>query len=244
MFYQTGVDISNIKSMWEFLHNHFHYSTLNSWNCLESIANNVKLYNLKLEGDWAVALSYLMDEWDAGGLQLAIDEEIKLFESEHPCYRAYFNGRSNGYLILGNADNNLSILPECLDYDSYEDFKSDIKDYNIYGKVSDYAYELRQAVEIVREFDKLCDRLRDIVNEYSLKSFDTDKLESAVALFENKYGTDLLALGVESPVMVGDRLKMNCLKDYFIFMNCFIECLGDDYKRVTTNDEYLWLKEL
>ena len=31
MFYKTGVDIANTKSMWEFLHNHFQYYTMNSW---------------------------------------------------------------------------------------------------------------------------------------------------------------------------------------------------------------------
>ena len=48
MFYQKGVDISNTKSMFNFLNNHFTYDTMNSWNGLKSIANNVKVYNLNL----------------------------------------------------------------------------------------------------------------------------------------------------------------------------------------------------
>ena len=48
MFYKKGVDISNTKSMYNFLKNHEKYDTLNSWNGLKSIANNVKVYNLKL----------------------------------------------------------------------------------------------------------------------------------------------------------------------------------------------------
>ena len=32
MFYKKYVDISNVKSMWNFLHDHYQYFTMNSWN--------------------------------------------------------------------------------------------------------------------------------------------------------------------------------------------------------------------
>ena len=83
MFYKTGVDICNIKSMWNFLHDHYTYYTMNSWNRSKSIAHNVKLYNLKLDGDWTVAMRYLLDEADAGDLQFYIDEIIREFEEMH-----------------------------------------------------------------------------------------------------------------------------------------------------------------
>lgn len=127
MFYKTGVDIANTKSMWEFLHNHFTYNTMNSWNRQTSIANNVKLYNLKLDGDWTVVMRYLFDEADSGCLQAYIEDEIRAFEETHSYYKVFFNGRSGGYLVLGNSDNNGSVLPNCLDYDSYEEFKADVK---------------------------------------------------------------------------------------------------------------------
>jgi hypothetical protein len=243
MFYKTGVDIASTKSMWEFLHNHFTYYTMNSWNRQTSIANNVKLYNLDLEGDWTVAMRYLYDEADSGNLQMLIEDEIREFEEANPYYRVGFNGRSSGYLVLGNASDNLSVLPECLDYDSYEDFKTDIKDYDFYGRVSDYNYELRQAVEIVREFDKLCDRLRDLVNEYSKKSFDVDKLEDALARFGDEYGDDLEDLEICGPSLDGDRVELNEIAHYSAFMHCFLDCFGDDRKRVAINNGYLWLKE-
>ena len=62
LFQKAGVDICNPKSMFEFINNHFTYYTLNSWNGLQSIANNMKLYNLGLEGDWTTVLDYLYDE--------------------------------------------------------------------------------------------------------------------------------------------------------------------------------------
>lgn len=241
MFYKKNIDIASVKSMWMFLHEHFTYYTMSSWNRHKSIANNVKLYNLDLDGDWTVVMRYLFDEEDCGGLQLAIDEEIRAFEESNPAFKISFNGRSNGYLVLYNAENNLSILPECLDYDSYEDFKADVKDYGY--TLSDYFLELRQATEIVREFDKLCDRLRDIVNSYSNCSFDSDKLAAAVYYFNDAYSYDLYALGLEGPKMDEGRLKMNCLAEYLAFMHCFLECLGEDRTRVTTNGTHLWLKE-
>lgn len=244
MFYKTNVDIASTKSMWNFLKSHFTYYTMNSWNEQESIAHNVKLYNLKLDGDWTVAMRYLFDETDCSGLQLEIDDMIREFEEKYSYYRVYFNGRSGGYLVLGNKDGNGSVLPECVaGYYDYEEFKTDVKSgWNGY-KVSDFDRELRDAVEVVREFDKLCDRLRDLVNEYSTKSFDVDKLEEALARFGNEYGDDLDALELTGPCMEGDRVKLNCLQTYRAFMECFLQCLGEDRRRVTSVGDCLWLKE-
>jgi hypothetical protein len=243
MFYTTGVDVASTKSMWEFLHNHFQYYTMNSWNRSKSIAHNVKLYNLNLDGDWTVAMKYLFDESDAGLLQMYIEDEIRAFEEEHRWYKVFSNGRSGGYLVLCNADNNSSVLPDCLDYDCYEDFKTEAR-WDGY-RVTDFDRELRDAVEIVREFDKLCDRLRDLVNEYSKKSFDSDKLEQAVERFDDEYFSDLSKLGLTGPCMEDDRVRLNDIAYYHAFMQCFIKCLGEDYNRIATDSDgkYLWLKE-
>jgi hypothetical protein len=242
MFYTTGVDIASTKSMWNFLHNHFTYYTMNSWNRSKSIAHNVKLYNLNLEGDWTVAMKYLFDEADAGCLQLYIDDEIRDFEEKYPWAKVFFNGRSSGYLVLGTKNNNGSVLPDCVtDYDNYEDFKADMKDQGYL--VSDFDRELRDTVEIVREFDRLCDRLRDIVNGYSNRSFDVDKLEAAIEWFNNDFGDDLVSLELTGPVLEGDRVRLNDIGDYKAFLTCFMICLGEDKNRATGNDGYLWLKE-
>lgn len=248
MFYKVGVDISNTKSMWNFLKEHFTYYTMNSWNRQRSIAHNVKLYNLALEGDWTVAMRYLFDDGDAGCLQMFIDDEIRDFEDKYPYYEVAQNGRSGGYLVIYEKHGHGSILPECVaDYDTYEDFKEDVKSGWNNWNVKDFNRELRDAVEIVREFDKLCDRLRDIVNEYSMRSFDIDKLEATLERFNNEYGDDLICLELTGPVleecMTGGRIKLNDIAHYNSFMNCLFECFGDDRRRVTYNSTHLWLKE-
>ena len=245
MFYKSGVDIASTKSMWNFLKEHFTYNTLNSWNRQTSIANNVKLYNLNLDGDWTVAMKYMFDKSDSGGLQDMIDSEIQAFNEEHyPNYIAGFNGRSNGYLVLYNMDDNTSVLPPCVaTYGTYEDFKEDVKEgWNGY-RVSDFNHELRDAVELVRDFDRLCDKLRDIVNGYSLRSFDVDKLVDAVERFNDAYYDDLVSLGLSGPELEGDKVALNDIVSYKAFMRCLFECFGDNARRITTNDTHLWLKE-
>jgi hypothetical protein len=230
--------------MWNFLKNHYTYYTLNSWNRQKSIAHNVKLYNLNLEGDWTVAMRYLFDETDSGDLQLVIDDEIREFEEKYPYYEVASNGRSGGYLVIYEKQGHKSILPSCVDdYDTYEEFKEDAKSgWNGYN-VSDFNRELRDTVEIVREFDKLCDRLRDLVNAYSKRSFDVDKLEDALDRFSDQYGDDLELLSLEGPVLEDDRVKLNEIDDFNAFMQCFFECFGEDRRRITVNNGYLWLKE-
>jgi len=246
MFYTTGVDICNTKSMWNFLKNHYTYYTMNSWNRSKSIANNVKLHKLNLDGDWTVAMRYLFDEADAGLLQMYIEDEIREFVDENPYYEVFFNGKSGGYLVISEKQGHGSVLPSCVnDYDTYEDFKQGVKDSWYEERVSDYTRELREAVEIVREFDKLCDRLRDLVNEYSKRSFDVDKLEQAVERFNDEYFSDLSKLSLTGPCMEDDRVRLNDIAFYNAFMQCFVRCLGEDYNRIATDsaDKYLWLKE-
>lgn len=244
MFYKTNVDIASTKSMWNFLHDHFQYYTMNSWNRQKSIAHNVKLYNLNLEGDWTVAMKYLFDEADSGGLQTFIEDEIRAFEEKYPYYEVASNGRSGGYLVIYEKHGHGSILPECVaDYDTYEEFKEDVKSgWNGYS-VSDFNRELRDAVTIVREFDKLCDRLRDLVNTFSKQSFDVDRLENALTRFDDEYGDDLDELALCGPELEGDRVRLNDIEDFTAFMHCFFDCLGEDKRRAACNNGYLWLKE-
>ena len=75
MFYKTGVDITKEKSMWHFLKNHFTYSTMNSWNGMKSIAHNVKLYNLKLDGDVLNIPLFMADQADRL-IGLALEKKV------------------------------------------------------------------------------------------------------------------------------------------------------------------------
>lgn len=173
MFYKKGIDITNAKQMFEFLKSHYTYDTMNSWNGLKSIANNVKIYNLDLEGDWDNALSFLYDNNGYSDLVYLINDTIELWEDEHPGFSVGFNGRSGGYLVLYHEKHNGNILPSfIIDYD-YEDFKEYCKDY--YGGVKYCKEDLRFYTELVRDFDKLCDELRNIVNEYSKMDYKAYK---------------------------------------------------------------------
>lgn len=242
MFYKTGVDIASVKSMWEFLHDHFTYFTLNSWNGLRSIAHNVKLYNLSLSGDWIEVLKYLEDESDSGGLQFEISDAIREFETEWKGYTIGFNGRSGGYIVLYSERNSGHILPDWIyDYENYEDFKQDTKDYGYILK--DYLKELREYTELVRAFDKLCDQLRDLVDEYSKHNYNVDKLNYAVMLFEERYGYDLSLLGITNvPMVVEDYIDLRDIGSYVSLTECLLSCIGSqDRARVMIEDNKLRL---
>lgn len=191
MFYKKGIDITNDKQMFNFLKNHFTYTTLGSWNRLYSIANNVKLYNLGLSGDWCNALS-LLESGEYENLNWMIQE----WQEAHPGYEVYFNGRSSGYLILKDKEYNGHILPESiLDSDNYSDYKNYCR-YN-FGSVRANRNELIMYTKLIQDFDKLCDELRNYCDELSRLSFEVVAMERSVDLFNDKYEDDLELLGFE-----------------------------------------------
>lgn len=159
MFYKK-VNKNNNKEMYNFLKNHFEYWTMNSWNRLYSIANNVKIYKLGL--DCKILEILELDNY------YTINSIIQEWENEHKDYSVGFNGRSAGYLVLGNKDNNNHILDYYItSNDTYEDFKNDIQ--YAFGGMKYYKDILKRQVEIVQEFDKLCDKLLETCN-YMLKN--------------------------------------------------------------------------
>ncbi len=185
MFYKTGVDITNDKQMFNFLRDHFEYYTCNSWNGLRSVANNVKLYNLNLSGDWCVALSLLeADDYDY------INMLIKDWEREHQGYSVGFNGRSGGYLVLGNRGNASHVLPdEITGSVDYEDYKQYCRDY--IGSVKANRRVLVEHTKLVQDFDRLCDDLRDYCDILSKSSFEIVEMQKAVDDFNDAYADDL-----------------------------------------------------
>lgn len=243
MFYKTGVDISNPKSMWEFLHDHFTYSTCNSWNGGRSIAHNVKLYNLKLEGDWTVAARFLFDEQDIGDLQFLIQEKIDDFVAEHSMFRVHFNGRQGGYLVLYNRDNNSHVLPDWIwDYQNYEDFKDDTHGY--YGRsVKEFIHDLRVWTQLVRDFDRLCDDLRDLVNEYSKLDYDNFVLAGVIDHFNDRYCEDLEYLEF-APLTVGKSgVDISSIQQLDCLVEALLRLFGENRDRVEINNFILNLKE-
>ena len=169
MFYQK-VNKNNNKEMFEFLKNHFTYFTGNSWNLNESIANNVKVYNLGL--DYEILNILQVDNYST------INTMIEDWELQHNGYKVGFNGRSDGYLVLYNDNNMKSALDYYVDSnDTYEEFKEDIQ--NNYGGLKWYKDTLREQVELVQDFDKLCDDLLDEC-EYMLENYKIVEKERQV----------------------------------------------------------------
>lgn len=219
MFYKKGIDITNDKQMFEFLAGHFTYPTMNFHNYLYSIANKVKLYDLCLSGDWCVALS-LLENGEYETLEIMIND----WELAHPGYEVYFNGRSGGYLILKAKDSNGSILPDdILESDNYEDYKSYCRHY--YGSVKANRDDLVSYTNLVRDFDKLCDELRDYCDGLSQLNFEVVEMEKAVDDFNERYGDDLELLGFE-PLQCDNEGKVNVSEIKTLI------CLSEAFNRI------------
>lgn len=236
MFYKKGVDISNARSMYEFITNHFIYWTLNSWNSLESIANNVKIYNLKLEGDeWEVLHALERDDY------FTVNSMIEDWEYEHKGYKVGFNGRSNGYLVLYNESNNSSVVPDHLyGYESYEKFKQDYTYY--YGTMQDAKYELRECTKLIQDFDKLCDKIRDYVNELSKRDLKTDYLKEVVEAFNEHYYDDLKELGYKELEVVDGKVDLNQIKKLQCLSDAFLNMFDGDYNTVIDTNNHLYVE--
>ena len=216
MFYVKGIDITNDRQMFNFLKNHFQYYTMNSWNRQKSIAHNVKIYNLGLSGDHWTALTFLQDDD-----YFTVNQMIEDWEVEHPNYRVGFNGRSGGYLVLYPAQRCDCILSADVDEcESYEEYKRYCREF--YGSVKANRYDLVQMVQLVQDFDKLCDEIRDYVDELSNRSFVIEALKDSVDRFNEAYQDDLDYLGFDplhvelDRVDVSEILQVQALYEAFV----------------------------
>ena len=216
MFYQTGVDITNDKQMFNFLKNHFEYNTLNSWNRLTSIANNVKLYNLGLSGDWCVA----MDLLNAGEYE-EINMMIREWERNSPGFKVRFNGRSGGYLVLMKTEDYTHVLPDIItEASNYEEYKNDCRD--LWGSVKANRDDLVYYTKVVQSFDKLCDQLLEYCDGLSKQTFEYLEMQKAVEVFNEEYGNDLEYLNFDylrceddGSVDLSEVATLNCLLGAF-----------------------------
>lgn len=199
-FSKTNIDITNDKSMFNYIKNHYKYYTMNSWNGVESIANNVKLYNLGLEGDYWNAYRFLQQED-----YMTVNDMLYEFEHEHPNFTVNFNGRGGGYLVLGNKGDNRSVLPGFIEYcDTYEDYKEYCKDW--YGSMKENRSELVFYTKLIRDFDRLCDDLREYVNNLSNISFENETMVLIVDMFNEEYYDDLKRLEIRPISIVNNKM--------------------------------------
>lgn len=148
--YSVDVDIDNRNAMINYLEQHFKY-----YEYRNNYANNIKIYNLGLTSEQTDALYKIYEADDSWLATIEIDSLIADFESEfNGNYTAFSAGRSGGYLILARKDNKpwadcrVVGLGDDSIYDYYEDW-------------SDHA--IREVVELVQRFDKLCDDIVETV---------------------------------------------------------------------------------
>ena len=234
MFYIKGIDITNDKQMFEFINNHFRYYTANSWNRGRSIAHNVKIYNLCLSGDHWTALTFLQDD-DYFVVNMMIED----WETEHRGYKVGFNGRSGGYLVLYNAAGG-SAIPDTLDYDNYEDYKADMRDY--YGSVKANRNELRDFVKVVQDFDRLCDEIRDYVDDLSNRNFMIEAMRESVERFNEQYSEDLEYLGFDPLYLELDKVDCSEILQVVSLYEAFIRVASkrDLGYRIERDGDYVY----
>lgn len=234
MFYIKGIDITNDKQMFEFINNHFRYYTANSWNRGRSIAHNVKIYNLGLSGDHWTALTFLQDD-DYFVVNMMIED----WETEHCGYKVGFNGRSGGYLVLYNAAGG-SAIPDTLDYDNYEDYKADMRDY--YGSVKANRNELRDFVKVVQDFDRLCDQIRDYVDDLSNRNFMIEAMRESVERFNEQYSEDLAYLGFDPLYVELDKVDCSEILQLTSLFEAFIRVASkrDLGYRIERDGDYVY----
>lgn len=203
LFYKTNIDICNDKQMFNFLKGHFTYDTMSSWNRLKSIANNVKLYNLNLSGDYYVALQALQAED-----YMNVNSMIEDWEADHSDYVVGFNGRSSGYLVLYNKGNNCNILPDFItECETYDEYKRYAKEF--YGSVKALRSDLRYFVNIVRSFDKLCDELAAYVDTLSVLDLAQEAITTIIENYNESYYEDLHVYGFKPLEQLEDEKALD-----------------------------------
>lgn len=184
LFYKK-VDRRKRTDMIDFLRNHFRYDTMNSWNRATSYANNVKLYNLNLPEDindtaYEICLSEISDNPLNDAIDLLLDDFF-----HETGYRARFNGKSGGYLVLYYTQLERDYNTGEILYRTYPgrgiDEDDDFEEWDI--------NQLRDRTLTVQRFDKLCDDIRntliDICRDFNVTE-KTITVEKKIKCLEPK----------------------------------------------------------
>lgn len=165
-WYFSGLKEKTLESKFEYIKDHFTYDILNSWNNLKSIANNVKIYNLKLTSEQQNKFFELLDI-DSDYIYDNLYCDIKDFEKLGD-FEIFFNGRNGGYLViipnlkLYNRKNILDLFftDNIYDYDTFKEYKKESIDSSYGYSNTDLNNKLEECYFLLKAFDKLCDILR------------------------------------------------------------------------------------
>lgn len=164
----TGLKEKTLEQKFQYIKNHYVYNVMNSWNRLQSIANNIKIYNLELTNeqiDKFFELISIDEELLYANLQFSIEDFEDITNTN-----IFFNGRSNGYLVIvpkfDQYNKRMNILDlffddNIYDYDTLKEFKKESLD-TAYGKDNeDINNNLEECYYLLKSFDLLCDLLRE-----------------------------------------------------------------------------------
>ena len=165
-FYNKTTKNMTLRQKFDYIHNHYYYFTLSSWNGLKSLANNVKIYNLPLTTEQKDKFFDLFcDEQLSNELYFHINLILEDFALENE-FEIAFNGRSGGYLVAYNKNNSCNVIDEDLiDFESYDEAIRYYKE-NYCWSYRDCQAELKSIIErnfaVCVSFDDCCD---DVLNE-------------------------------------------------------------------------------
>jgi hypothetical protein len=155
---------------------------------------------------------------------------IQDWEREHTGYAVGFNGRSGGYLVLYNKTGSASVIPEAIDYnDNYEGYKEFCRECG-YGSVKAHRDELVEFVRLVQAFDRLCDEIREYVNDLSKLSYEKEEMFKIVDRFNDIYADDLEFLGF-------DYLRVNEAGEVDIEEIYTLQCLAEAFQRLANRKD-------
>lgn len=151
-FFNKTDNIKTTEEKFNYIKNHFTYWTLNSWNRLKSIANNVKLYNLGLTNE------QLNKAYEMLSCENFYDNFNDLIDNSN--LKVGPNGRMGGYLVLYNKQNNGSVLSteDYYYYETYQDFYNDYIEKCYEEQIENM---INYDFDMIKEFDMLCDDIRD-----------------------------------------------------------------------------------
>ena len=162
--YYKKVNKASRKEMVDFLENHYRYNTGNSWNCSTSYANCVKYWSLDLPEDVKEKFWDFIDLDYNEFYDIECDSLIWSFRNKWG-YSVGFNGRSGGYLVMYNAEKIYNENKKRYEWSVYPykgiDMYADFNDKDEWSM-----NRLKERVELVQAFDKLCDDIRESLIDF------------------------------------------------------------------------------
>lgn len=162
-----GLKEKTLESKFEYIKDHFTYDIMNSWNNLESIANNVKIFNLKLTREQENRFFELVNI-DEEYIYDTLNYDIELFKNLGD-FNIFYNGRNGGYLVIVPDfklyNKNMNILDlffsdNIYEYNTFKEYKKESLDSSYGYDNTDFNDKLEECYFLLKSFDKLCDILR------------------------------------------------------------------------------------